>query len=95
MSRSITDLFDPSRHEEVTAQVWSEPAARAAIEAIVIDSLAAFTPEGLWPTHELDEPDTADARYSMLYLGAGGVIWALRQLSRLGFVDEGRLRSPP
>lgn len=92
MSRSITDLFDPGRHEGVTTTPWSEQLARAAVDSIVDDSLAAFTSEGLWPAHELDEPDTPEARYSMLYLGAGGVIWALRRLSRLGFVDEGRLR---
>src|SRR5690349_16551267 len=80
-------LFDSARHTPLTLAPWDEQAARAAIGRIVQDSLAAFTAEGLWPAHPLDEPDPPDARYSMLYFGAGGVIWALRQLARLGFAD--------
>jgi len=80
-------LFDPARHTQLTQARWDEQAARAAIDRIVGDSLASFTPEGLWPAHALDEPAAPDARYSMLYVGAGGVIWALRQLARLGLAD--------
>ncbi|MFC5499304.1 lanthionine synthetase C family protein [Caenimonas terrae] len=91
MSHAFTDLFDPGRHERVNAAPWSEKHARAALDAIVDDSLAAFTPQGLWPAHALDEPATPHGGYSMLYLGAGGVIWALRRLARLGFVEDDRL----
>lgn len=84
-------LFDPARHEALTPAAWSEAAARAAIARIVDDSLSAFTPEGLWPAHPLDEPDPPGARYSMLYLGAGGIIRALQELARLGFADTARV----
>jgi hypothetical protein len=68
---------------------WNEAAARAAIERIVDDAMQAFTPEGLWPAHELDEPPAPDVRSPILYLGAGGMIWALRYLARLGLVSAG------
>jgi hypothetical protein len=86
-SPAPASLFDPARHEEPTAAPWSEPAARAAIARIVQDSLAAFSPQGLWPAHPLDEPDPPDARYSMLYVGAGGVIRALQRLAQRGHAD--------
>jgi hypothetical protein len=85
-------LFDPKRHEALTSTAWNEEAARAAIARIVEDSLSAFTPEGLWPAHVRDDPETPNTRYSMLYMGAGGVIWSLRQLARLGFVQGDRVR---
>lgn len=88
-SPASSKLFDPSRHEALTRMPWNESAARAAIKRIVDDAVQAFSPEGLWPAHELDEPPTPEVRYSMLYLGAGGVIWALRCLAQLGLVREG------
>lgn len=60
---------------------------RAEIEAIAADALAAFDEHKLWVTLPLDEPEAADTRYSMLYLGAGGVICGLQRLARLGFTD--------
>lgn len=80
-------LFEPARHEPLTTARWSEGAARAAIERIVDDALATFTPEGLWPAHPLDEPDTPAQRRAMLYFGAGGIIWALEHLRRAGAID--------
>lgn len=76
-------LFDPARHEQVTQAPWSEALARAAIARIADDCLGAYTPAGLWPAHPLDEPTAPETTYSMLYLGAGGVIWALRRLAAL------------
>lgn len=92
MAVSSSRLFDPDRHEELTSTPWNAQEARLAIARIVQECLGAFTPEGLWPAHALDEPDRTDARYSMLYLGAGGIIWALQQLARLGFVDGDTVR---
>ncbi len=80
-------LFEPARHEPLTTTPWNEAAARAAIERITNDALATFTPEGLWPAHPLDEPDTPAQRRAMLYYGAGGVIWALGHLRRAGAID--------
>ena len=80
-------LHDPARHEPLTSKRWSEAAARRAIEGITADALASFTHESLWPAHPLDNPDTPDRRHAMLYFGAGGVIWALEHLRRVGAID--------
>ncbi|MRD48257.1 lanthionine synthetase [Caenimonas koreensis DSM 17982] len=79
-------LFDPARHSPVTTTPWSEAAARAAITRIVDAALAAFTPDGLWPTHPRDDPERPDERFAMLYCGAGGAIWAIQRLAQRGFV---------
>jgi hypothetical protein len=76
-------LFDPARHEALTATPWNEAVARAAIARIADDALRSFTPETLWPMHPLDDPDPPDQRALALYYGAGGVIWALQHLRRV------------
>jgi hypothetical protein len=81
-------LFDPARHDELTPGDWREGEAVAAITRIVEDCLDAFTPEGLWVAHPLDEPRTPQSRYSMLYMGAGGVIWSLLELGRGGLAPD-------
>lgn len=82
-NRTPAPLFDPTRHEQLSAAPWSEKDARTAIAHIVNDCMDAFTSGSLWPAHPLDEPPTPEATYSMLYMGAGGVIWALRRLAAL------------
>ncbi|GAA0765929.1 LanC-like protein [Ideonella azotifigens] len=84
-------LFDPARHEGLNGPLWDEAAARAAVQRMVQDALQDFSPQGLWRAHALDDPATPDTRYSMLYFGAGGIIWALRHLSRQGFVEPAEL----
>ena len=42
-------LFDPSRHEPLQERAWDEAAARAAIERIVRDAEARFSPQAYWP----------------------------------------------
>lgn len=79
-------LFDPARHEPLTATPWHEGAARDAIARIADDALRSFTPETLWPMHPLDDPDPPDKRALELYYGAGGVIWALQHLRRVGAI---------
>jgi len=86
--KPVGSLFDPARHEPLTTTVWSESAARSAVSRIADDALAAFTPEGLWPAHSLDDPDPPDTRQLDIYYGAGGVIWALQQLRRVGAIDR-------
>jgi hypothetical protein len=55
---------------------------REAIAAIVADAEAAFD-GGRWPAHPLDDP-VAPGEEAMMYLGAAGMVWALRRLgSRL------------
>lgn len=80
-------LFDAARHESPAGAGWDPEAAAASIRAIVGDAAAAFDPDGLWPAHPLDDPDTPETRYSMLYMGAGGVIWGLHRLCALGHAD--------
>jgi hypothetical protein len=76
-------LYEPARHEALTATPWSEGAALDAVARIADDALSSFTPEALWPAHPLDDADPAGSRPVSLYDGAGGVIWALQQLRRV------------
>ena len=79
-------LYDPARHEALTATPWNEGAAREAIASIADDALRSFTPETLWPTHPLDDPEPRAAPQHGLYFGAGGLIWALQHLRRAGAI---------
>jgi hypothetical protein len=83
----MTELFDPARHEALTRTPCSESAARHAIARIAGDALLAASRASLWPAHALDEPDPPDTRHVPLYHGAGGMIWALQQLRRVGAID--------
>jgi Lanthionine synthetase C-like protein len=85
----IAPLFDATRHEALTMTAWDEGLARAAVARIGDDALRAFTPEGLWPAHPLDDPDPPETRQTMLYFGAGGMIWALEHLRRAGAIGGG------
>lgn len=78
-----TALFDPSRHEPLSDAVWSDVCARAALDAIVADTHAAFTPLRFWPIHPLDRSEERPGVLKPLYYGAAGVIWALRRLDAL------------
>jgi hypothetical protein len=83
-----SQLFDPSRHEALLPNRWDEDAVRSEIAHIAQEARTAFDPQALWPTHPLDEPPQPQIRYSMLYMGAGGVIWGLQRLARLGFTEH-------
>ena len=84
----MKELFDPARHEALTATRWNEDAVRAAIVRITAAAHAQFDASlGSWPTHALDEPKHADERHHDLFFGAGGVIWALRDLAARGATD--------
>jgi lantibiotic modifying enzyme len=85
----MSKLFDVARHEALRSTAWSEGAAREAVARIADDASRSFTPEGLWPAHPLDDPKTPDARRMSLYDGAGGVIWALQYLRRIGAIEGG------
>lgn len=78
-------LFEPDRHESLSAARWNECQARRAIETIVRDCEERFSPDRLWPPHPLDtEGAEQPLPYTMLYCGAAGTIWALDDLARRG-----------
>jgi hypothetical protein len=81
-------LYDPVRHEPLSATAWDAEQVRATLARIVSDVEDRFTPERYWPPHPLDlEPgDPPDEPFAPLYLGACGVIWALHYLQDLGAV---------
>ncbi len=82
-------LFDSDRHEGLAAPLWDEIAARRAIETIARDCEDRFSPGELWPPHPLDaEGEPAPAPFTMLYMGAAGVIWALDSLARRGLAGH-------
>jgi hypothetical protein len=79
-------LFDPSRHEPLQERAWDEAAARAAIERIVRDAEARFSPQAYWPLSPRDAGGDDTAPMYDLYFGACGVIWALDYLRAVGAV---------
>ncbi len=88
-------LFDPRRHEKLTSVRWNIDTARAAIAAIVDDAQVRFSPGQMWPTHPLDQEDgDPPPPFTMLYMGAAGVIWALDWLARAGSTQRGRDFTP-
>ena len=62
--------------------------ARATIAAIAADAEAAFDPDTLWRAHPRDLDEGPLQSVISLYLGAGGVIWALDELARAGLVGR-------
>lgn len=83
-------LHDPARHEPLQAIAWDEGRVRATITRIVDETVAAFTPEGLWPPHprDVDPGESPDEPVTNLYYGAAGVIWALDRLRAAGAADS-------
>jgi hypothetical protein len=74
-------LFTPENHEPLTNRAWDERWVRARMSAIADDAEAAVGDEGLWPVHPLDDEPLYALRAG-IYLGAAGVVWALRRLGR-------------
>ncbi|MEO5689441.1 MAG: LanC-like protein [Burkholderiaceae bacterium] len=79
-------LHDPARHEALQPLAWDEARVRATIARIVDDTVAAFSPDTLWPVHpgDLDARDDPNAPFTCLYFGAAGVMWALDYLGAVG-----------
>ena len=78
-------LFEPARHEPLLDIAWDETRVRDAIRAIVDDAQETLGPDGTWPWHPRDEGGS-EPRHKSLYLGATGVLWALRYLEQEGAV---------
>ncbi len=84
-------LYDPSSHERVTDTAWDAERVRATTVEIAADTEAAFSADGLWPPHPLDDDEEPPlGRVATLYLGAAGVIWALQALERGGVAELDR-----
>ena len=79
-------LHDPARHEPLAPIAWDEARVRTTIARIVDETVAAFSPETLWPPHprDLEPGDDPDAPNPCLYFGAAGVVWALDHLRESG-----------
>lgn len=87
-------LHQPGRHESLVQAEWSEAAALAGVQAIASDAHARYDEARGWPAHPLDEPESPDTRWAMLYFGAGGVIWGLQRLAALGAAESPRDYAP-
>ena len=73
-------LFTPASHEPLTDRGWDEAWVLAQIGLIVEEALSAVSSDGVWPLHP-DDDDGGDAYLpTTLYIGAAGVVWALRAL---------------
>ena len=79
-------LFDPARHEPITVTAWDEVAARAAVTRIAAAAEHEIEPAGCWRTHPRDDPESPGERRVDLYVGGGGVVWALRHLAARGAI---------
>jgi len=82
-------LYAPGRHAPLAGEPWRDDRARAELAALVDGIVGAYRGEELlWPNHsgDLDE-DEPDVPLRTLYLGAGGIVWALAQLARDGLAD--------
>jgi len=83
-------LYDRAAFEPLTDEPWDEARVREAIRAIVADVEHAHDPDGLWPAHDWDGWQAA-LPLKNLYVGAAGVVWALRALQHKA---ESRLDLP-
>jgi hypothetical protein len=76
-------LYDPAEHRQLSGAPWSDEAARAGIEEIVDDALAAYRgTEQLWPNDPNDLEGLPDVPLRNVYLGAAGVAWAIDLLAQ-------------
>ena len=85
-------LFDPTRHESLSAMEWSEASARAAIGQIVQDTESRFDAQRYWPMHPQDAQSEEDRQTisTSLYYGACGVFWGLHYLQDKGAAQLAR-----
>ena len=79
-------LYDPTAFEPLTDEPWDERRVRAGIQRIVSEAEQAFDPDRLWPANEWDAWQTPTPLKS-LYVGAGGMVWALDTLQRRGHAE--------
>eukprot|EP01036_Dinobryon_divergens_P002026 gene2026-2661_t len=88
MIHHLQALFDPQRHEPLTAPAWHPDLAREAVARICTSAEHEFDETaGNWLLHPNDDPPNPGARSLNLYWGATGVVWALRHLASAGAVQ--------
>lgn len=79
-------LYDPTRHEPITKNLWDQDIAELEIKSIVDDIEQSLLPGACWPTHPLDaESYPKDGPKWSFYAGAAGVLHALLILNRYGY----------
>ena len=80
-------LYRAEAFEPLTDTAWSEARARDGIRDIVADTDAAWRgPKLFWRAHEWDRWNSTSPQKN-LYVGTTGVLWALDQLRRRGYVE--------
>ncbi len=84
----MTVLFGTERHEALAGDVWSEAAARAAIERWAALALQDFDPARGWHPHPREDGGAPGEPLHEVYGGAGGAIWALEHLAEAGAVER-------
>ena len=72
-------LFEPTKHEALRCQKWSEGNVNSVIQSIYEDTLQSFCPEKYWPTAQEEDSDI-DSNKSVYY-GAAGTLLALEKIS--------------
>src|SRR5258707_12487291 len=80
-------VYEAERHEALDGSDWNEATAREFIERVSAEANITFSPRELWPTHPLEEAPVG-TRFYNIYIGAGGVIWALNYLKRTGAIVD-------
>jgi hypothetical protein len=81
-------LYSPARHDTLGGERWSDARAETALAGLVADLEGSFGgPAVLWPNHRGDLEGDPDLPFRTLYMGAGGIVWALARLSRTGHAD--------
>jgi hypothetical protein len=73
-------LYRPDEHEPLASDPWDEARVREAIAGVVAAAERALPPDGLWPAHPHDLEGDEEGPFTVIYLGAAGVAWALGQL---------------
>jgi lantibiotic modifying enzyme len=80
-------LHDPAAHESLVPLAWNAPRARHLVERIAADAAAHYADGVVRPAHPRDGGPQREP-HGELYLGAGGVLWALHHLHGLGATLE-------
>src|SRR5215207_11236211 len=73
-------LYRPGEHEPLAADAWDADRVRKTIQLVVAEAEEALPDDGLWPANEQDVDPGDSPPFTVVYLGAAGVAWALAEL---------------